>query len=61
MTDRRYSRPLEDLERAAHVRVDDQVQEQDVSPPRQYVDPEDADRLRLLNDPAGGGTLRPRR
>ena len=56
-----YSQSLDALERTARVPRDQQVEEQDVDPPRSYVDPEDLDRMRLLADPAGAGTLNPRR
>ena len=57
----RFRRTLDDLERSAHVPFDEQVQEQDADPPRDYLDPEDADRLRMLADPAGAWRLDPRR
>jgi hypothetical protein len=56
----RYKQSLEALERGVRVPLDQQVEEQDVEPPRSYVEPEDLDRLRLLADPAGAGRLNPR-
>lgn len=56
----RYSKPLKDLEAEAHVRPEDMVEEQDVEPPREFLDPEDFDRQQLLANPAGAGRLRPR-
>ena len=48
-----YSRPLSELD-AVHVAPDDQVEAQDVDSPREYVDPEDLDRARLLSIEHGG-------
>lgn len=54
----RYRTPMADLD-AVRVPVEEQVTEQETEPAREFLDPEDADRLRLLNDPAGAGRLRP--
>jgi hypothetical protein len=58
--DARSPRTLDELEASARVAFDDQVAEHDPDPPREYLEPEEYDRLRLLNDPAGAGRLRPR-
>ena len=55
-----YRQSLTDLERTARVPRDQQGETQPVDPPREYLDPEDLDRLRLLADPAGPGRLNPR-
>lgn len=55
-----YGQPIEALERSARVPPEQWVAEEDVSPPRTYVDPEDLDRMRLLG-PTGAGSLDPRR
>ena len=55
----RYRRPLEELE-AVHVPVEEQVAEQETQPAREFLEPEDYDRLRLLNDPTHAGRLHPR-
>lgn len=52
---------LEELERGVRVPREEQVETQAVDPPREYVEPEDLDRARLLADPAGAGRLHPRR
>lgn len=52
---------LDDLERGVRVPREEQLEAQDADPPREYVEPEDLERARLLADPAGAGTLRPRR
>jgi len=57
---KRFKRSLADLEAEAHVPREQQVESQAVDPPRDYLDPEDFDRLRLLADPSGAGRLRPR-
>lgn len=57
----RFKRSLADLEHEARVPREQQVESQEADPPRDYMDPEDLDRLRLLADPAGAGRLRPRR
>lgn len=51
---------LDDLERTARVPRDQQVEQQQSEPQRDYLAPEDLDRLRLLADPASAGRLRPR-
>ena len=48
-----YARPLAELD-AVHVHADDQVEAQEVDAPREYVDPEDLDRARLLSIEHGG-------
>jgi hypothetical protein len=55
-----YRQSLQDLERAVRVPRDQQSEVQDVDPPREYMDPEELDRLRLVSDPAGPGRLNPR-
>ena len=57
----RFEASLEDLERSARVPREQQVEAQDVDPPRAYLEPEELDRLRLLADPTGAGRLDPRR
>lgn len=48
-----YARPLTELD-AVHVAPEDQVEEQDVETPRDFVEPEDLDRARLLSIEHGG-------
>ncbi len=48
-----YARPLTELD-AVHVAPEDQVEEQDVDTPRDFVEPEDLDRARLLSIEHGG-------
>ena len=61
MTDeRRFRTSLSDLEASARVASEDQREEQPASPPLDALDPEDADRIQLLNNPAGAGRLRHR-
>ncbi len=55
-----YRQSLDDLERTARVPRDQQSETQVADPPREYMDPEDLDRLRLLSDPASPGRLKPR-
>lgn len=58
----RFRTSLGDLEAGVRVPRDRQVAEEPVQPGApEYVAPEDLERLRLLADPAGAGTLRPRR
>ena len=56
-TPSKYAQPLAALE-GVHVPLEEQVTGQQVAPPREYLAPEDLDRLRLLNSPAGSGRLR---
>jgi hypothetical protein len=58
---RDYRQSLGDLERGVRVPRDQQIETQDAEPPREYVEPEDLDRARLLANPAGAGRLNPRR
>lgn len=58
--EQRYRTSIGDLEASARVALADQREEQPASPPRDVLDPEDADRLSLLNSPAGAGRLRHR-
>ena len=55
-----YRQSLDDLERAVRVPRDQQSEMQEADPPRDSMDPEELDRLRLLSDPAGPGRLKPR-
>ena len=57
---RDFQQSLDDLERSVRVAPEHQVETQDVETVREYVDPEDLDRMRLLADPAGAGRLKPR-
>lgn len=57
---RRFKRSLEELEAEAHVPREKQVESQPVDSPHDFVEAEELDRIRLLNDPAGAGRLRPR-
>ena len=57
---RPYHLPLDDLERGVRVPDEDQIESQDTDPPREFLEPEDLDRARLLADPAGAGRLKPR-
>jgi hypothetical protein len=56
-----YRQTLDALEAGVRVPPDQQVEGQNVDPPRGYMDPEDLDRMRLLANPAGAGRLNPRR
>jgi hypothetical protein len=55
-----FRQSLDDLERSVRVSREKQVATQDAEPLREYVAPEDLDRMRLLADPAGAGRLNPR-
>jgi hypothetical protein len=57
---RNYRQSLDDLERGVRVPREQQSEAQDAEPPREYVEPEDLDRLRLLASPMGAGRLKPR-
>ena len=57
---RNYRQSLDDLERDVRVHREQQSEAQDGEPPREYVEPEDFDRLRLLASPDGAGRLKPR-
>lgn len=54
----RFTVSIDALEESARVPVEQQVEGQSVDEHPEYVSPEDLDRLRLLNDPAGAGRLR---
>lgn len=56
-----YRKSLDDLERGVRVPRDEQITAQEAEPPRDYLDPEDLDRMRLLADPASAGRLKPQR
>ncbi len=58
---RDYRQSLEDLERGVRVPREQQIEGQDTEPPREYMEPEDLDRLRLLANPMAAGRLKPRR
>lgn len=53
----RYAQSLAELERSAHVPLDEQVSEQAEPPPRSPLAPEELDRQRLLGI-TGAGRLR---
>ncbi len=57
---RNYRQSLDDLERGVRVPREQKSEAQDAEPPREYVEPEDLDRLRLLASPMGAGRLKPR-
>ena len=57
MSDAKYDVPLSDLERSAHVPVEDQVTEQGEPPPPMPLAAEELDRQRLLGI-TGAGRLR---
>ena len=56
---RNYRQSLDDLEHGVRVPREQQSEAQDADPPREYMEPEDLDRLRLLS-PTGAGRLKPR-
>ncbi|MCW2606961.1 MAG: hypothetical protein JWO60_1654 [Frankiales bacterium] len=58
--DHDYRQSLTDLERSARVPREQQVETQDVTPPREYLAPEDLDRLRLVSSPESAGRLKAR-
>jgi hypothetical protein len=58
--DNTFRQSLDDLERSARVPRDQQVETQDVEPPREYLAPEDLDRIRLVAAPESAGRLNPR-
>ena len=58
MVEQRYDVPLADLERSAHVPVEDQVTEQAEPPAPMPIAEEELDRQRLLGI-TGAGRLRP--
>lgn len=55
-----FGQPLAALESSARVPREQQVETQDVKPPREYEAPEDFDRIRLVASPGGAGRLKPR-
>ena len=55
-----FRQSLDDLERSARVPREQQVETQDVEPLREYVAPEDLDRVRLVASIEGAGRLNPR-
>jgi hypothetical protein len=57
---RDYRQSLEDLERGVRVPPEQQVEGQEADSPRQYLEPEELDRLQLLANPAGAGRLKSR-
>lgn len=57
---RDYRQSLDDLERGVRVPREQQTEEQDVEPHREYLEPEELDRVRFLADPASAGRLDPR-
>jgi hypothetical protein len=57
---RRFRQSLTELERNVRVSREEQLETQEVEPIREYVAPEDLDRMRFLADPAGVGRLNPR-
>lgn len=56
-----YAQSLTDLEAGVRVPPEQQTETAATAVHREYVAAEDLDRLRLLADPAGAGTLDPRR
>jgi hypothetical protein len=59
--DKNFRQSLDDLERSARVPREQQVETQDVDMLREYVAPEDFDRIRVVASIEGGGRLNPRR
>jgi hypothetical protein len=57
---RDYRQSLKDLERGVRVPREQQSEAQETEPPREYMEAEDLDRLRLLASPTGAGRLKPR-
>ena len=58
--ERNFGQPLAALESSARVPREQQVETQDVETPREYMAPEDFDRIRLVASPGGAGRLKPR-
>ncbi|MEO6205250.1 MAG: hypothetical protein ABIO67_07715 [Mycobacteriales bacterium] len=55
-----YKQTLVALESGVRVPREEQVEEHDCEPPRDYLEPEDLDRVQLLANPASAGRLNPR-
>lgn len=60
MSPDRYRQSLNELERGVRVPRGLQTETQETEPPREGMEPEELDRLRLLASPAGAGRLNPR-
>ena len=58
--ERNFGQSLATLEGSARVPRERQVETQDVEPLREYVAPEDFDRIRLVASPESAGRLKPR-
>ena len=58
--ERNLGQSLAALESSARVPREHQVETQDVEPLREYVAPEDFDRIRLVASPESAGRLKPR-
>lgn len=56
----RFRQSLDDLERGVHVPREQQVETQEVEQLREYVAPEDLDRVRLVASIESAGRLNPR-
>jgi hypothetical protein len=60
MSSSRFRQSLDELERGVRVPRERQVESQETDPPREFIEPEDLDRVMLLANPAGAGRLKPR-
>ena len=58
---RDYRQSMDDLERGVQVPREQQIELQETATLREYVEPEDLDRLRMLASPSGAWRLDPRR
>ena len=58
--ERNFGQSLAALEGSVRVPRELQVETQDVEPLREYVAPEDFDRIRLVASPESAGRLKPR-
>jgi hypothetical protein len=58
--ERNFGQSLEALEASARVPREQQIETQDVEPLREYIAPEDFDRIRLVASPESAGRLKPR-
>lgn len=58
--ERSFRQSLDDLERSVRVPREQQVETRDVEPVREYVEPEDLDRIRLVAAVESAGRLDPR-
>lgn len=56
----RFRQSLDELERGVRVSREQQVESQETEPSREFMEPEELDRVRLLANPAGAGQLKPR-